>query len=151
VIPRASTRLIGLIVAVVTLVALAASAWAAVPRPLAGPAGAVLAGALAGALNVSSGVSGPPVAAYAAAQPWPARQLVATVQAVFLPLNFAAFIVLTHVPVPLGMAGSGAVGTAAGLLAGLVLRDRVPAGLARMAVFGIAAVGAGIVLVRLLP
>jgi uncharacterized membrane protein YfcA len=150
VIPGASSRLVSVTVAAVTILAVAVSARAALPPRLNGPAGALLAGALSGALNISSGISGPPVAVYAAAQPWPPRQLVATVQAVFLPLNIAAFIVLHHAPVPAGMFGAGTAGTGAGLLAGTFLQDRVPPGLVRIAVLIIAGAGAGTVLVRLL-
>jgi uncharacterized protein len=148
VISHAGERPVSVAVAAVTLLAIVASAVSALPDRLTGRAGALVAGALAGALNVSSGVSGPPIAVYAAEQPWPLRQLVPTVQAVFLPINVAAFIVLRAVPLAPGIFAAGAAGTGAGLLAGTFLRDRVPAAAVRVAVLVVAAVGAIIVLVR---
>ncbi len=148
VIRGSGARPLGIIVAAVTIVAVAASAWVALPVRLTGPAGALVAGALSGALNVSSGVSGPPIAVYTATQPWPPRQLVATVQAVFLPANIAALIVLDAVHVSAGMFVAGAAGTGAGLLAGGFLRERIPARLVRSGVLVIAAVGAALVLAR---
>lgn len=150
VIGGAGARPVSITVAAVTLAAIAVSARAALPARLAGRGGAVAAGLLAGALNVSSGVNGPPVAVYAAAQDWPPRQLVVTVQAIFLPVNAAAFIVLSSAPVPAGALAAGAAGTGAGLLAGTCLRDRVPAALIRSAVLVIAAIGACLALVRAL-
>ena len=150
VIGAAGARPVSITVAAVTIVAVAASAWATLPARLSGRAGAVVAGALSGVLNVSSGVSGPPVAVYAAGQPWTPRELVATVQAVFLPINAAAFIVLSAAPVPAGVLAAGAAGTGAGLLAGACLRDRVPAVLVRSAVLAIAVIGAGLALAHAL-
>lgn len=150
VVSRAGSRPVSVAVAAVTVLAVAATAVAAPPAPLTGPAGALLAGVLSGALNVSSGVSGPPVAVYAAAQPWSPRQLVATVQAVFLPINVAAFIVLNAAAVPAAMAGAGVAGTGAGLLAGTYLRDRVSPRLVRMGVLVIAVTGAAVILAKAL-
>jgi uncharacterized membrane protein YfcA len=70
------------------------------------------------------------------------------VQAVFLPINVAAFIVLRAVPLTPGIFAAGAAGTGAGLLAGTYLRDRIPAALVRVAVLIVAAVGAVLILVR---
>jgi hypothetical protein len=150
VISAAGQRPVTVVTAAVILLAIAASAAAAVPARLTGRAGAVIAGLLSGVLNVSSGVNGPPVAVYAAAQPWSARELVATVQAVFLPANVAAFIVLRSVPVAPAMLGAGVAGTLAGLVAGTLLRDRVPAAAVRIGALVVAAVGAVIILVRAL-
>lgn len=141
-------RPLGVIVAAVTILAVAASAWATLPVRLTGPAGALLAGALSGALNVSSGVSGPPIAVYTATQPWAPRQLVATVQAVFLPANIAALMVLNVMPMSAGIFCASAAGTGAGLLAGTRLRERIPGTLVRWAVLCIAAIGAVLVLAR---
>lgn len=141
-------RSLGVVVAAVTIVAVAASAWPASPVRLSGPGGAVIAGALSGVLNVSSGVNGPPIAVYTAAQPWPPRQLVATVQTVFLPLNIAAFAVLSVAPLAAGLFCASAAGTGAGLLAGMCLRERIPVALVRWAVLCIAVTGAALVLAR---
>lgn len=143
-------RSLGVVVAAVTIVAVVASAWPSSPVRLTGTGGAVVAGALAGVLNVSSGVNGPPLAVYTSGQPWPPRQLVATIQAVFLPLNIAAFIVLRAVPLAAGVFGAAAAGTVAGLLAGLFLRDRVPIALVRWGVMSLAVIGAALVLVKAL-
>ena len=140
-------RPLGVIVAAVTILAVAASAWSALPVRLTGLGGALIAGALSGVLNVSSGVNGPPIAVYTATQPWPPGQLVATVQAVFLPVNIAAFVVL-GVPMSAGICCASAAGTGAGLLAGMCLRERIPGRLVRRAVLVIAAIGAALVLAR---
>jgi uncharacterized protein len=118
------------------------------PARLTGRAGAVIAGLLSGVLNASSGVNGPPIAVYAAAQPWSTRELVATVQAVFLPTNVAAFIVLQSVPLAPAVLGAGVAGTLAGLIAGTFLRDRVPAAAVRIGVLVVTAVRAIIILVQ---
>lgn len=141
------SSVLGLAAGSATLLAIAATALRRLPRRLTGPGGALLAGALAGSLNVSSGVSGPPVAAYAAAQPWTAQQLVATAQAVFLPGNVAAFFAL-HASVPASLVGAGTLGTVAGTLAGVRLRGHVSPAVVRSAVLLVAAIGALLVLVR---
>lgn len=141
-------RSLGVIVAAVTIVAVVASALPASPLRLTGPGGALVAGALSGVLSVSSGVSGPPIAVYTAGQPWQPRELVATVQTVFLPVNLAAFIVLSVAPLDVGVFCASAAGTATGLLAGMLLRDRIPVTLVRWAVLGIAVIGASLVLAR---
>jgi uncharacterized membrane protein YfcA len=141
------TRIVGVIVAAATVLAAMAMVSRRVPR-LTGTTGALTAGALSGALNVVSGVSGPPVAVYAATQPWTPQQLVATVQAIFLPINVAAFVVLNATPVPSNVTVVGVAGTGAGLLVGAHLRDQVPPMLIRSAVIAIALTGAIIVLVR---
>lgn len=141
-------RSLGIVVAAVTIVAVALSAWPAAPLRLAGPGGALVAGALSGVLSVSSGVNGPPIAVYTAAQPWQPRQLVATVQTVFLPVNLAAFLVLSATPLAAGIFCASAAGTGTGLLAGIWLRDRIPVRLVRWAVLCIALIGASLVLAR---
>jgi uncharacterized protein len=143
-----SSRVLGVVVAVTTLAAIAATALRRPPPGLTGRTGALAAGVLSGALNVSSGVSGPPIAAYAAAQPWTPRQVVATVQAVFLPGNVAAFIVLGDRAFRADLGYAGLVGTMAGTLAGARLRGRVPSDVVRAAVLVVAAAGAVIVLLR---
>jgi len=118
------------------------------PDRATGAAGALIVGVLSGALNVSSVSAAPRSPVYAAAQPWSPAQLVATVQAVFLPVNFAVFAVLYSAPVPPGMLAVGAAGTGAGLLAGTYPRGRVPAAAIRSAVLVIAAAEASIILVK---
>lgn len=139
---------LAVLAAIVTLFAIAATFLRRVPQRLSGRAGAVLAGTVSGALNVSSGVNGPPVAAYAAAQTWSASQLVATAQAVFLPSNLAAFMVLDSVAIPSDLVYCGIAGTFGGVLVGACLRGRVPASVIRTAVLLAAAVGTLLVLAR---
>ena len=143
-----SSRVLGVVVAVTTLAAIAATALRRPPPGLTGRTGTLAAGVLSGALNVSSGVSGPPIAAYAAAQPWTPRQVVATAQAVFLPGNVAAFIVLGDRAFRADLGYAGLAGTMAGILAGARLRGHVPSNVVRAAVLAVAAVGAVIVLLR---
>jgi uncharacterized membrane protein YfcA len=143
-----SSRVLGVVVAVTTLAAIAATALRRPPPSLTGRTGALAAGVLSGALNVSSGVSGPPIAAYAAAQPWTPRQVVATAQAVFLAGNVAAFIVLGGRAFRADLGYAGLAGTTAGIIVGARLRGRVPSNVVRAAVLVVAAVGAVIVLLR---
>lgn len=139
---------LAVLAAIVTLFAIAATFLRRVPQRLSGRLGAVLAGTVSGALNVSSGVSGPPVAAYAAAQTWSAPQLVATAQAVFLPSNLAAFVVLDSAGFPPVLIFGGIAGTFTGVLVGTWLRGRLSPGPVRTGVLLAAAVGTLLVLAR---
>lgn len=143
-----SADVIAAVAAGVTLLAVAVTALNRTPRRMAGRAGAVFTGAVSGALNVSSGVSGPPVAAYAAAQSWPPRRLVPTVQAVFLPGNIAAFAVLGGGRVSLALGLVGALGTVAGMGVGAWARPRIRPALVRKLILIVATIGAVLVLVQ---
>lgn len=148
IISGSGSDVIGIVAAGATLLTVAVTAVGRTPRQLSGRTGAVVAGAVSGALNVSSGVSGPPVAAYAAAQSWPADRLVPTVQAVFLPGNIAAFLVLGGARIPLGLGLVGALGTIVGMGVGAWARPRIPPGVVRKLILTVATIGAVLVLVR---
>lgn len=57
---------------------------------LAGAPGGIVTGVVAAAMNLTSGVFGPPVAIYAVSSGWDRRAMVPTLQATFLVLNLAA-------------------------------------------------------------
>jgi len=81
--------------------------------------GAVTAGALAGLGNVVAGVGGPAVAAYALGDGWPARQVRASIQAIFAALNVVSIVALG----PPSVSAARAVALLAALGVGLLLGD----------------------------
>lgn len=66
------------------VVALSAQRLGAVARRLRGRPGAIGAGALAGFMHASSGLSGPALASFALGDDWPQRRFAASAQVVFL-------------------------------------------------------------------
>jgi uncharacterized membrane protein YfcA len=144
-----SARTISLVAGAATLVAVLLALPSRPIRMLGSRGGGVVAGVLSGALTVSSGAGGAPIAAHVATRPWSPRRLVATVQLVFLPVNLlATFTVSTAVPLRLVVAS--AIGCVVGLAAGSVLRPRVPAGVVRQLVLAVAAAGSILVISRAL-
>jgi len=127
-------------VAVLVAVGLLAAGRSA-PRA-AGVHGAVLAGAVSGAMNVVGGVGGPPVALYAANAGWPTERTRATLLAFFALQNVATVAVLGWVSPPWTTVVAMLLGTVLGVRAARVLS----ASTVRNAVLGTAAFG-GIALV----
>ena len=132
-----------LLVAVGTL-SVAAVALVSVGRRRALPTGrgsAVVAGALAGFLNVVAGVGGPMVTAYAVSRRWPLPVFIPTAQATLLVLNVAS-LVGKGLP-SLGPAVWTASGLAllAGLGAGELVSRRLTAARGLQLVIGVALAG----------
>ncbi len=143
-----SARAVSILAGAATLAAVGLALRRRPPALLGSRRGGALAGLLGGALTVTSGAGGAPIAAHAAAQPaWSPRQLVATVQLVFLPVNVVATAV-TRVRVPGGLIVACAVGGLVGLAVGQVIRGRVPAAAVRRGVLGVAVVGSLLVLAK---
>ena len=137
-----------LLVALLAYFSLLAGRMPALMSMLTGTSGARVAGAAAGLLHVTSGLSGPPLAAYAVNDKWDQRSFVASVQVVFVALSSVA-VVLRPLPVaPLGDIALLALATVAGIALGTWLARFVPARAARLAMPTIAWVGATVVLVR---
>jgi uncharacterized membrane protein YfcA len=137
VVRRVDATALAVAAAATTVVAAIALAAGLEVRRAAGRAGAVVAGAVSGGLNVIAGISGPPVALYALNSAWPQRQLRSTLQAYFLALNLVAMAFLglprlTAYPV---------AGLVLGLVAGPRLAGRVPEGWARAGTLSLAAAG----------
>lgn len=141
----------GPLLVVVGLLALAAVALSLVPALgawLDGTSGALAAGAVAGFVNVTAGVGGPALSAFALARRWSIEVFVPTAQVVLLVINLVA-LVSKGVP-PLGgvVWGTGLAGIAVGVVLGDVVHRRLSAQTARRAVVVLALVGAVATVVR---
>lgn len=114
-----------------------------------GRSGGILAGATAGFLHLISGLSGPPIIAYAATQKWDRAKFVATLQAVFIAYHVIT-IAWRGVPESSSIAEVAVLAAvvALGILLGGPLSRRIPEAYARIAMYSIAWVGAAVVLVR---
>lgn len=115
-------------------------------RRLAGPAGALLGGAVSSAMNVAAAASGPAVALFATNAGWGHRDTRATLQAYFLALNLVAIATLGLPSVSASAGLTAAAGLAAGTAGGAVLAPRVRARQARAATLALAALGAVVLL-----
>jgi uncharacterized membrane protein YfcA len=115
-------------------------------RRLAGLRGAVVAGALSGAMNAAASIGGPPAALYADQAGWASEETRATLQVYFLPLNLLALASLgVHAISPV-LPAALVVGAAVGAL----LVDRLPGGVARPVTLTLAAAGGLVVVARAL-
>lgn len=116
---------------------------------LAGKPGAVAAGTLAGFLNVTSGLSGPPLVAYADSVKWQHQRFVATLQVVFVAYNILTVAWRGAPPtIPWTWLLVLAVVAVGGIALGGFLARFVPARWARWAMLTVAWAGAVVVLVR---
>ena len=137
-----------LLIGVLACFALTAGRVPGLSRALVARRGAVTAGAVAGFMHVTSGLSGPPLAAHAVGDRWPQRSFAASVQIVFV--AFSAVSVALR-----GLPSIGAVDTVAllavtvtGIAIGTLAARRVPAALARRGMLAIAWAGALVVIGR---
>ena len=134
---------LGAVAGGVILLAVAALAAGLRARRAEGRGGAVVAGVVSAAMNVASGVGGPPVALYAVNAGWPPRTARASLQAYFLCLNLVALLGLGLPSLRPGLFAAMAVGWAVGTLV-----DRmVPDAWATAAVLTIAGIGGVVALV----
>ena len=76
-----------LLIAAMAYFALVAGWIPALSAALTGRAGAIVAGSSAGFMHVASGLSGPPLAAYAVGDKWEQRRFAASVQIIFVDLQ----------------------------------------------------------------
>jgi uncharacterized membrane protein YfcA len=143
------TRTVSIVAGSATLLAVALTLHPRSLQALRGIGGALAAGATSGALTVSSGAGGAPVAAHMATQNWSARQVVATAQLVFLPVNIAAVFAL-NAPIEHALLLAAAAGEVLGVGLGRQLRSRLSAPVVRKAVLVIATVGSTIVIAKAL-
>ncbi|MGH7721546.1 MAG: TSUP family transporter [Candidatus Dormibacteria bacterium] len=125
------------------LVAVGALVWGARVAPLAGRAGAVIAGAVSGAMNVVGGVGGPAVASYALNARWPPEQTRPTLAIYFLAINVVS-VASRGVP---GLSGifviAAVVALVVGFGLGALLARRLDARMLRSGTLMLAALGAG--------
>jgi len=136
-----------LLIAAMGYVALVAGRLPAFSASLTGRAGAVVAGSAAGLMHVTTGLSGPPLAAYALGDRWSQRSFAASAQ-VILAVYGIACVPLRGLPVsPLDDVGTLVIATIAGIAIGTVLSRNVSPRIARGAMLVLAWAGATVVLV----
>ncbi len=137
-----------LLISAMAYFALVAGWIPALSASLQGRMGAVVAGSSAGFMHVASGLSGPPLAAYAVGDKWEQRRFAASAQVIFAVLS-AISVALRGLPVtPVPDVGILVAATIGGILLGTLLVRFVPARIARLAMLAIAWAGATVVLVR---
>lgn len=137
-----------ILIACLAFFALSAGWIPALATSLRGRRGAITAGTLAGFMHVTSGLSGPALAAHAIGSRWPQRSFAATAQVIFVAFS-AISVALRGLPaLPAADVWIGVVATAAGILIGGFAARSVPAPVARRAMLTIAWLGAAVVLVR---
>jgi uncharacterized membrane protein YfcA len=138
----ANPRALSVASGAVVLLAIGVLARGVRSAALAGRAGAVVAGAVSGAMNVAGGVGGPAVAAYALNADWPVKRMRATLATYFLGINVVSVATrgIPALPAPFlaGLAAAVAVGFGAGSL----LSRRLDAHVVRSGTLLLAAAGA---------
>ncbi len=135
----------GPLLVVVGLLAAAAVGLSLVPRlagRLGGTGAGLGAGALAGFVNVTAGVGGPVLSAYALARRWSTDVFVPTAQVVLLVINLVALLSKGAPRLSPVVWGAGLAGLAVGVVLGDLLHRRLDPRIARRAVTVVALVGA---------
>ncbi|WP_127472872.1 TSUP family transporter [Microbacterium sulfonylureivorans] len=137
-----------LLIAAMAYSALVAGWIPALSASLRGKPGAIVAGSAAGFMHVASGLSGPPLAAYAVGDRWAQRRFAASVQVIFATFSIAS-VALRGLPAsPVEDIWLLIGATAAGIAIGTILSRNVSPRIARIAMLAIAWAGATVVLVR---
>lgn len=144
----APEALLLLLVAAFALLGLVASRIRTLSLAFRGRVGTLAAGAGAGFLHVTSGLSGPVLAAHAVGTGWAQRSFAASVQAVFVGLSLVSVLFRGLPPVAAGDVIVGACATVTGIAVGSALARRVSPLIARRAMLSIAWIGTLIVAVR---
>ncbi|NYE01760.1 hypothetical protein BJY21_002944 [Kineosphaera limosa] len=116
--------------------------------PLRGRGGAATAGAISGFMNVTAGVGGPIMAAYAIGSRWPQASFAATFQFYTIAVNASSVLAKGSPQVAAPAYLAGAVGLACGLAAGQLLARHVTSAQARRFVVAIAVTGGAVTLGR---
>lgn len=137
-----------LLIAAMAYFALVAGRIPALSASLTGRMGAVVSGSAAGFMHVASGLSGPPLAAYAVGDRWPQRSFAASAQLIFAVFGVVS-VALRELPVsPVEDIGTLVIATIAGIAIGTILSRNVSPRIARGAMLALAWIGATVVLVR---
>lgn len=108
---------------------------------LRGTAGAITAGGASAALNAIAGLSGPPVALYAANAGWMSDRLRGNLQSYFVILGFVAIPSLGLPHLPLGGMVAAAVSGVVGFATGALLAAFITENVARTALLAVSAGG----------
>lgn len=137
-----------LLVAAMAFFALLAGHLPALSAALTGRSGAIAAGGAAGFMHVTSGLSGPPLAAHAVGDGWPQRSFAATVQLIFAVFSLVSVALRGLPALPPSDVGILVVATVVGIVVGTALTRFVPPRIARASMLAIAWAGAVVVLVR---
>lgn len=130
------------------LLALSVQWLGGIARHVRGRPGAIGAGALAGFMHASSGLSGPALASFALGDDWPQRRFAASAQVVFLGYGGVAVALRGLPTLALPDLAILIACTAGGMLLGAYAARRVPLALARRVMLLSAWVGTLVVLVR---
>ncbi len=115
---------------------------------LAGRVGAVLAGAVSGAMNVAGGVGGPAVAGYALNARWSPAQTRATLGAYFLGINIVSVASRGVPPLSAWFFVGGALAVLAGFAAGVMMARRLDENAVRSWTLALAGLGAAAAIVQ---
>jgi len=143
--PHVLSVLIGALV----VLALAGSFVARPGGFFSGRPGAVLAGAVSGFMNVTAGVGGPAVSAYAVASRWPQTAFAATAQLYFFVLGLTSLLAKQALPDLHWPQVAGCIlAVVAGVVVGEQTSRRIPPQVARTGVIALAFLGSGLILTR---
>lgn len=137
-----------ILIALLAFFALTAGKIPALSRLFVGRRGAAAAGAAAGFMHVTSGLSGPPLAAHAVGDGWNQRSFTGTVQVIFAVLSLSS-VILRGLPVsPVGDVVTLTIVTVIGIIVGSLLTRLVTTRAARRAMLVIAWCGGCVALLR---
>jgi len=120
-----------LLIGVIGIIALSVQWLGPIARHVRGRPGAIGAGALAGFMHASSGLSGPALASFALGDDWPQRRFAASTQVVFLGYGLVSVALRGLPSTPAPELAILAACTAGGMLLGALAARRVPLALAR--------------------
>lgn len=146
---HANPAFLSMMVGGVIIVALSASVLVKNMRIFSGRTGAVVAGAISGFMNVTAGVGGPALTAYAVATRWPQPAFAATAQLYFLTVGIVSLLAKQTMPrLDELQWGASAGALLLGIAVGNVMSRRVPERASRRAVISLAFAGAVLILVK---
>lgn len=141
--------ILSVIIGVLVIAALVGSFFAQPGGMLSNQTGAALAGAVSGFMNVTAGVGGPAVSAYAVASRWPQTAFAATAQLYFFVLGLVSLLAKQALP---NLGWPQITGCLVAVVAGIVVGDRtsrrLPQRVAGIGVIAIAFVGSALILIR---
>jgi len=130
------------------VLALTVQRFGRLARHVRGRPGAIGAGALAGFMHASSGLSGPALASFALGDDWPQRRFAASAQVVFVGYGLVSVALRGLPTIPAPDIAVLAACTAGGMILGAFAARRVPLAFARRIMLLCAWAGALVVLAR---
>jgi uncharacterized membrane protein YfcA len=143
------SELLSILIGVMIIAALVGSLLVREALIFQGRSGAILAGSISGFMNVTAGVGGPALTAYAVATKWPQASFAATAQLYFFGVGVFSLLAKHSLPVLDSLQWLTCIfALAIGIIAGNFIAPRVPARVGRTAVIALAFVGAGLILAK---